>query len=70
MVKYLFAVRRNYISRIMSSKRPGFLPRILTIATNSFREAVRDRILYNLIVFVLLVACADLVSTFLRKRLG
>ena len=33
----------------------GFLPRILTIAKNAFREAVRDRILYNLIVFVLLI---------------
>ena len=31
------------------------LPRILTIAKNAFREAVRDRILYNLIVFVLLI---------------
>lgn len=33
----------------------GTLPRILTILTNAFREAVRDRILYNLILFVLLI---------------
>ncbi|HEV7700519.1 MAG TPA: ABC transporter permease subunit [Pyrinomonadaceae bacterium] len=33
----------------------GSLPRILTIARNAFREAVRDRVLYNLILFVLLI---------------
>lgn len=31
------------------------MPRVLAIAKNAFREAVRDRILYNLIVFVLLI---------------
>lgn len=32
---------------------------IATIALNTFREAVRDRVLYNLIIFVLLIlACA------------
>lgn len=31
------------------------MSRVLTIARNAFREAVRDRILYNLIVFVLLI---------------
>jgi ABC-type transport system involved in multi-copper enzyme maturation permease subunit len=36
----------------------GFLPRILTIAKNAFREAVRDRILYNLILFVLLITAS------------
>jgi len=39
----------------MSNEGTGFLPRILTIAKNAFREAVRDRILYNLILFVLLI---------------
>jgi ABC-type transport system involved in multi-copper enzyme maturation permease subunit len=34
------------------------LSRILTIARNTFREAVRDRVLYNLIVFVLLLTAA------------
>ncbi len=32
-----------------------FIGRILTIARNTFREAVRDRVLYNLVLFVLLV---------------
>lgn len=39
----------------MPNSGTGFLPRILIIAKNAFREAVRDRILYNLIVFVLLI---------------
>jgi len=39
----------------MPNEGTGFLPRILTIAKNAFREAVRDRILYNLILFVLLI---------------
>jgi ABC-type transport system involved in multi-copper enzyme maturation permease subunit len=35
------------------------LQRILAIARNAFREAVRDRILYNLVIFVLLLTgCA------------
>lgn len=40
------------------------MPRLVTaIATNSFREAIRDRILYNLVLFVLLlVACAILLG--------
>lgn len=32
-----------------------FIGRILTIARNTFREAVRDRVLYNLVLFVLLI---------------
>ena len=36
-----------------------FINRILTIARNTFREAVRDRVLYNLVLFVLLLTvCA------------
>ncbi len=36
---------------------------ILTIAQNTFREAVRDRVLYNLVVFMLLLtACAVLLG--------
>ncbi len=34
------------------------LGKIMTIARNTFREAVRDRVLYNLIVFVLLITAA------------
>src|SRR5882672_8006442 len=33
-------------------------PRILNIATNTFREAVRDRVLYNLVAFALLMSGA------------
>src|SRR5450432_1792553 len=33
-------------------------PRIYYIATNTFREAVRDRVLYNLIAFALLMSGA------------
>ncbi|PYS88572.1 MAG: ABC transporter permease [Acidobacteria bacterium] len=32
--------------------------RILTIARNAFREAVRDRVLYNLVLFVLLLTAS------------
>ena len=35
-----------------------FLPQILAIAKNAFREALRDRILYNLILFVLLITAS------------
>ena len=34
------------------------MTRILIIARNTFREAVRDRVLYNLVVFVLLIIAA------------
>lgn len=44
---------QNYLSK------PSTVKTILTIARNPFREAVRDRVLYNLVVFVLLItACA------------
>ncbi|MCU1438934.1 MAG: family transporter protein, partial [Naasia sp.] len=32
--------------------------RIFVIARNAFREAVRDRVLYNLVVFVLLITAS------------
>jgi ABC-type transport system involved in multi-copper enzyme maturation permease subunit len=36
---------------------------VLTIAKNTFREAIRDKVLYNLVVFVLLItACAILLG--------
>ncbi|MEP7076214.1 MAG: ABC transporter permease subunit [Acidobacteriota bacterium] len=41
-----------------SHERIGFLSTILAISRNTFREAVRDRILYNLVLFVLLVTGA------------
>jgi ABC-type transport system involved in multi-copper enzyme maturation permease subunit len=42
----------------MSAQGSGSLSRILTIARNAFREAVRDRVLYNLIFFVLLLTAS------------
>ena len=36
----------------------GSLWRIAAIARNAFREAVRDRVLYNLVIFVLLLTAA------------
>lgn len=36
----------------------GTLPLILTVARNAFREAVRDRVLYNLILFALLITAS------------
>jgi ABC-type transport system involved in multi-copper enzyme maturation permease subunit len=38
-----------------TTARGTSLRRVLTIARNAFREAVRDRVLYNLVVFVLLL---------------
>jgi ABC-type transport system involved in multi-copper enzyme maturation permease subunit len=40
--------------------RPGKLWRISAIARNAFREAVRDRVLYNLVLFVLLLTGASI----------
>ncbi len=34
------------------------MQRILVIARNTFREAVRDRVLYNLVLFVLLITAS------------
>ena len=34
------------------------LQNILVIAKNAFREAIRDRILYNLILFVLIITAS------------
>ena len=37
------------------------ISRVSTIAANTFREAVRDRVLYNLIVFALIMVASSLV---------
>ncbi|CAN5209477.1 ABC transporter permease subunit [soil metagenome] len=42
----------------MPKSLAGFLKNLAAIAKNTFREAVRDRILYNLIVFVLLITAS------------
>jgi Cu-processing system permease protein len=39
--------------------RPGAAQKIKAIALNTFRESVRDRVLYNLILFVLLLVGAS-----------
>lgn len=44
----------NFIDKL-DSKRRGRMGRIAAIAGNAFREAVRDRVLYNLVLFVLLL---------------
>jgi len=41
-----------------SAQRSSALIRIAAIARNAFREAVRDRVLYNLVFFVLLLTAA------------
>ena len=49
----------------MSSSTASSSPisRIISISRNTFREAIRDRILYNLVLFVLLItACAVLLG--------
>lgn len=44
------------LTEAASQARHASLPRrILAIALNTFREAVRDRVLYNLVIFVLLL---------------
>ena len=40
---------------LKTSERSNALRRIAAIASNAFREAVRDRVLYNLVLFVLLL---------------
>ena len=43
-----------------TESRQGRLWRIAAIARNAFREAVRDRVLYNLVLFVLLLTGASI----------
>ena len=46
--------------KLIRSKTNSLLPvkRIFSIASNTFREAVRDRVLYNLVLFVLLITAS------------
>jgi ABC-type transport system involved in multi-copper enzyme maturation permease subunit len=50
----------NSVSSATESRhvQSGKLGRITAIALNAFREAVRDRVLYNLVLFVLLLTAA------------
>ena len=43
-----------------AATRHGRLWRITAIARNAFREAVRDRVLYNLVLFVLMLTAASI----------
>ena len=45
----------NHTPAATSISNIGSATRILAIARNAFREAVRDRVLYNLVLFVLLL---------------
>jgi ABC-type transport system involved in multi-copper enzyme maturation permease subunit len=47
-------------SSTQTESRPSRLWRIAAIARNAFREAVRDRVLYNLVLFVLLLTGASI----------
>src|ERR1043166_3578642 len=62
VLEFLVLLRHTHGARLprqtMAAKGSGSLPRILTIARNAFREAVRDRVLYNLILFVLLITAS------------
>lgn len=45
----------------MIPPKASFLQQLKAIAGNTFREAVRDRILYNLVVFVLLITASAII---------
>src|SRR3982750_2514408 len=47
-------------SSTRTTSRQGSLWRMSAIARNAFREAVRDRVLYNLVLFVLLLTAASI----------
>ena len=47
-------------STTRTEQRLGKLWRIAAIARNAFREAVRDRVLYNLVLFVLILTAASI----------
>lgn len=47
-------------TKTRAGTRPGRFWRITAIARNAFREAVRDRVLYNLVLFVLLLTAASI----------
>lgn len=47
-------------SNSRTGTRQGKFWRVLAIARNAFREAVRDRVLYNLVLFVLLLTAASI----------
>lgn len=52
-------IRTIQIMPAASVRSKGRTGKIAVIALNTFRESVRDRVLYNLILFVLLLVCAS-----------
>lgn len=54
-ISQLRSAEEKNVARAASAGEPhgGSLRRIITIARNTFREAVRDRVLYNLVLFAL-----------------
>ena len=46
------------VTTTKAARKPGSVSRIAAVARNAFREAVRDRVLYNLVLFVLLLTAA------------
>src|SRR5882672_737371 len=48
----------KFIDKPITMKRTHVWGRVAAIARNAFREAVRDRVLYNLVLFVLLLTVA------------
>lgn len=52
------AVEENELTLPQVTKSSSWR-RVRAIAVNTFRESVRDRVLYNLILFVLLLVCAS-----------
>src|SRR5512141_2969644 len=58
-------LRRRFVTSMnsaqpipLASSQTSTVKRIVAIARNTFREAVRDRVLYNLVLFVLLLTGA------------
>lgn len=52
------APRRQTVVNRQSDNQTSAIKRIFSIASNTFREAVRDRVLYNLVLFVLLLTAS------------
>jgi len=46
------------VTTVIKPSQAGSISRIAAIARNAFREAVRDRVLYNLVLFVLMLTAA------------
>lgn len=50
--------KQNLHTMELPENRSNSFQKIISIARNTFREAVRDRVLYNLVLFVLLITIA------------